>query len=159
MIKSNFISNLHIVSASLALLTAAVVLLAPKGPVFHKLAGYIFAVAILLVNISAAFMYKLTGHFNFLHVFIFISMFSLIYGLVPAILKKPQNWLRLHISGMTGAALGVWAAGMAEFTIRVLPGFLSVRFIIATAIGMGVIFFFLIYLVINRFVNKMQQYS
>ncbi len=153
----NIISLLHISSALLALLLAAVVLIAPKGTRFHKRMGYVFAVTLLLVNGSAALMYNLTGRFNLLHVFVMISLVSLIYGMIPAIRRKPANWLRRHISGMTGAALGVWAAGLAELTIRVLPGFLNPTQIMGIAAGIGVVFFFLIGFLIGRFMKALPE--
>ena len=153
----NTISLLHVGSALLALLLALVVLIAPKGTRLHKRMGYAFAITLLLVNGSAVLMYNLTGRFNFLHVFAMISLASLIYGMIPAIRRKPANWLRRHISGMTGAALGVWAAGLAELTIRVLPGFLNPSQIIGIAIGIGVVFFFLIGFLIGRFIKALPE--
>lgn len=151
------ISQFHIGSALLALVLALVVLIAPKGTRFHKLMGYVFAIALLLVNGSAIFMYNLTGRFNLLHVFAVISLGSLIYGMIPAILRKQAHWLRRHISGMTGAALGVWGAGLAELTIRVLPGFLNPSQIIGIAAGIGVVFFFLIGFLIGRFMKTLPE--
>lgn len=148
-------SQLHIGSALLALLLAMFVLIAPKGTPLHKRMGYVFAITLLLVNGSAVLMYNLTGRFNLLHVFALISLGSLIYGMIPAIRRQPANWLRRHISGMTGAALGVWAAGLAELTIRVLPGFLNPPQIIGIAAGIGVVFFFLIGFLIGRFMKTL----
>jgi uncharacterized membrane protein len=155
----NIISQLHVGSALLALLLAAVVLIAPKGTRCHKRLGYAFAGTLLIVNVSAGFMYNLTGRFNLLHVFVMISMGSLLYGMIPAIRRKPANWLRRHITGMTGAALGVWGAGLAELTIRVLPGFLNPSQIIGIAAGIGVVFFFLIGFLIGRFMKALPENS
>ncbi|WP_440480513.1 hypothetical protein [Robiginitalea marina] len=103
-------------------------------------------------------MFNLTGRFNFLHVFVWISLGSLMYGIVPAIRRKPAHWLRMHISGMTGAALGVWAAGFAELTIRLLPWFLTASQIIVAAIGTGVLFFFIIGFLVRRFQKSIAQH-
>ena len=157
--NTSFVSQLHLFTAIAALFTGALVLVLPKGTRLHKRIGYVFALALVLLNVSAAFMYNLTGSFNFLHVFIIISMASLIYGMVPAIRRKSSTWLRHHISGMTGAALGVWAAGFAEFTVRVLPGVLSPSYIIGVAIGIGVVFFFLIGYLIIGFDGLQEKYN
>lgn len=140
----NLISLLHLIAAIIALLTGAIVLAAPKGTRFHKRTGYVFAVALLGVNLTAAFMYNLTGNVNMLHGFTLISMVALGYGLWPAMRRKSGNWLARHVRGMNGAALGVWAAGFAELTIRILPDLLQPSQIIWIAIGIGVIFFFVI---------------
>lgn len=154
---NHLISNAHLLTACLALATGALVLLLPKGTGIHRRIGYLFSLSLLGVNGSAALLYNLTGTFNFLHVFVLISMGSLLYGMVPAIRRRPGNWLRHHISGMTGAALGVWAAGFAELTIRVLPGVLSPTHITGIAIGAGVLFFFLIGFTIRRFASQVPQ--
>ena len=145
------ISSLHLCAALVALLTGALVLALPKGTLTHKRTGYVFAAALVMVNITAALMYNLTGTFNFLHVFAIISMGSLVYGMLPAIRRRSPNWLRRHISGMTGAALGAWAAGFAELTLRIPPMVLSPGYIIGIAIGIGLVFFFLIGYLISRF--------
>lgn len=151
-------SKIHIGAACITLVLAALVLLMPKGTRFHKRTGYVFSMALLALNISAAFLFNLTGRFNFLHVFVWISLGSLMYGIVPAIRRKPAHWLRMHISGMTGAALGVWAAGFAELTIRLLPWFLTASQIIVAAIGTGVLFFFIIGFLVRRFQKSIAQH-
>ncbi|MEZ4930887.1 MAG: DUF2306 domain-containing protein [Saprospiraceae bacterium] len=155
----NLIPLIHIITSIVALISGAVVLLAAKGTEFHKRAGYVFAVVLLLVNITAAGMYNLTGTINFLHMFVLISLFSLFFGIWPALRRKSKNWLSRHVQGMTGAALGVWAAGFAELTVLVLQGLLGPKQIIGVAIGVGVVFFFLIGFLIGRFLNNLDSYS
>jgi uncharacterized membrane protein len=155
----SLISILHLLTALVALASGAIVLLAAKGTLFHKRAGYVFAGSLLLVNATAAGMYNLTGTFNFLHVFVLVSLFSLGYGMAAAIRRKSANWLSRHVRGMTGAALGVWAAGFAELAVRVLPGVLGPKQIIGVAIGIGVVFFFLIGFLIDRFLKNTAGYS
>jgi uncharacterized membrane protein len=153
------ISSIHLISAIMAMLVSAVVLIIPKGTPIHKRIGYVFAVALLTVNISAAFMYNLTGSLNFLHAFILISLLSLFYGMGAAMRRKSKNWLDKHIKGMNGAALGLWAAGFAELTVRVLPGFMNAQQIIYTAIGIGVLFFFVIGFLNYYFLKKHKNYN
>ncbi len=151
----NLISLAHVLAASVALASGAVVLIAPKGTRFHKRVGCVFALSLLLTNGTAALMYNLTGTVNFLHVFILVSMGSLLYGM--AAIRRRQ--VATHLRGMTGAALGVWAAGVAELTVRVLPGIASPQAIIWTAAGTGVAFFFLIGFLIHRFSQNLDRLS
>lgn len=150
----NLISTAHLSTAIISLATGAVVLLAKKGTRLHKRMGYAFAIALFMTNLTAAGLYNLTGSFNFLHVFIVISMLSLAYGLWPVIRRKSGNWYSQHVRGMTGASLGVWAAGLAELFIRVMPGMFSPKQIIWFAIGIGVLFFFLIGFANYHFMKK-----
>ncbi|MFZ4476752.1 MAG: hypothetical protein ACOYPR_16250 [Saprospiraceae bacterium] len=151
----NLIALSHILTASVALVSGAAVLIAPKGTLFHKRTGYVFALSLLLTNGTAALLYNLTGTVNFLHVFIVVSMCSLLYGM-GAIWRRQ---FARHVQGMTGAALGVWAAGIAELTVRVLPGFAAPQTIIWTAVGTGVVCFFLIGFLIHRFLSKLDSLS
>lgn len=153
------ISMMHLGAAIISLATGAIVLWAPKGTSFHKRAGYVFAISLLLTNLTAAFLYNLTGRFNFLHVFIVISLLSLGYGLWPVIRKNSGAWYPRHIRGMTGASLGVWAAGCAEVLVRVLPGIVAPRHIIWFAMGVGGLFFFLIGFANYHFLKQAAQPS
>ncbi|MEQ9297909.1 MAG: DUF2306 domain-containing protein [Cyclobacteriaceae bacterium] len=116
------IGGVHVVSSFIGLLTGAYILLAKKGTNVHKKTGYVFAVALLLVNISALFIYDFNdGSISVFHCLIPISLFFLIYGMYP-MLRKTQKKIRLnrHIIGMNGAALGLWAAGATEYFVREL---------------------------------------
>ncbi len=158
MLSTALTSYLHLITAIIALFTAAIVLFAPKGTRIHKRMGYVFAVSLLLVNVTAAFMYNLTETVNFLHVFIILSFFSLSSGMWAAIRRKSPNWLTRHITGMNSAALGVWAAGFAELTVRVLPAFLTQAQVIGVAIGFGVLAFFAIWLLNQRYMKQQHIY-
>ncbi|PIB35922.1 hypothetical protein BFP72_11220 [Reichenbachiella sp. 5M10] len=116
------VGALHFYSSIIGLLTGAFLLLAPKGTRLHKTIGYLFSVSLLLVNLSALSIYDFNdGHPSVFHLLIPVSLFFLCYGLWPAFAKKRKpNWLKQHIIGMNGAALGLWAAGATEFFVREL---------------------------------------
>lgn len=152
------ISLFHLISAVVALLSGAIVLAAPKGTHFHKRMGYVFALSLVLVNLTAAFIFNLTGKPNFLHGFIFLSLISLSYGMWAAVRRTGDQWLSLHVRGMNGAALGVWAAGFAELVVRVAPRHLSAQQIIWMAIGIGCLFFFLIGFLNHYFSKRLHRY-
>ena len=119
--------SFHLVAAVIGLLTGAYLLLALKGTIFHKRLGYVFSGALIVVNISALFIYDFNaGKPSIFHYLIFVSMFCLIYGLYPMFQKpaKPGRY-RKHIKGMIGAALGLWAAGAPEYFVRELAQGLS----------------------------------
>lgn len=155
----NLISLTHVLAASVALASGAVVLIAPKGTRFHKRAGCVFALSLLMTNGTAALLYKLTGTVNFLHMFILVSMFSFLYGMGAIWRGRSARQVARHMRGMTGAAMGVWAAGVAELTVRVLPDIASPQAIIWTAAGTGGAFFFLIGFLIYRFSQNLDRFS
>lgn len=49
--------GIHVFFSIIGLITGAYILLAKKGTKIHKRSGYIFSIALLLVNISALFIY------------------------------------------------------------------------------------------------------
>ena len=111
--------GVHVVSAVIGLATGAFVLLTPKGTGIHKKIGNVFAVALLLVNLSAAFIYDFNdGKISVFHWLIPVSLFFLIYGMLPMMSNKKPRRLNRHIIGMNGAALGLWAAGATEYFVR-----------------------------------------
>ncbi|MCU0325839.1 MAG: DUF2306 domain-containing protein [Spirosomaceae bacterium] len=152
------IAYTHITASVMGLITSTIVLVAAKGTQFHRKTGYVFAVVMLIINISALMMYRLTGKFNFLHIFAIISLASLIRGMLPAMRRNSANWLRTHITGMVGAALGVWAAGIAELITRVLRHHLTPTLTITLAVAVGIIFFFVILYLNIKYIKKMDSY-
>src|SRR5690349_13386720 len=109
----------HVVMAITGLFTGAYLLLMAKGTKLHKSIGYVFSGALLIVNVSALFIYDFNdGKPSAFHYLIIISMLCLFYGLYP-MFKKPfiPGRIKRHLIGMTGAALGLWAAGATEYFV------------------------------------------
>jgi uncharacterized membrane protein len=112
----------HLAMAIVGLLTGAYLLLTVKGTKLHKSIGYVFSAALLIVNVSALFIYDFNdGKPSVFHYLIVVSMSFLGYGLYP-MFKKPSlpGRIKRHIAGMSGAALGLWAAGATEYFVREL---------------------------------------
>lgn len=118
---------IHFFFSLMGLVTGAYILLAPKGSKVHVYLGYIFAVSLILVNVSALFIYDFnSGRPSVFHYLIPVSLVFLIYGMYPMITKsRKKNRLNQHIIGMNGAALGLWAAGATEYFVRELAYGLS----------------------------------
>lgn len=113
------IGAVHVISSLVGLVCGAYILLTKKGTKIHKRIGYVFAAALVLVNISALFIYDFNdGRASVFHCLIPVSLFFLIYGMYPMFTKKRN--LNQHIIGMNGAALGLWAAGATEYFVREL---------------------------------------
>ncbi len=112
----------HVVMAFTGLLTGAYLLLAVKGTKLHKSIGYVFSAAVFIVNLSALFIYDFNaGKPSVFHYLIIVSMFCLVYGLYPMFKKSfIKGRIKRHLKGMTGAALGLWAAGATEYFVREL---------------------------------------
>lgn len=132
-----FVSGFHIGTAISALGIGLGVLLARKGTRLHKQLGYAYFFNMLGLNLSALFIYRLTGHFGPFHGAALASLLTLIAGFIPAYLRLPRGrWLELHYEFMNWSYVGLVAAGVSEATTR-LP---SSPFWLAVAAGTLAVF-------------------
>jgi uncharacterized membrane protein len=115
----SFLSGLHIGSAVSALLFGMCVFLTHKGRRLHKQFGYAYFFNMLALNISALFIYRLTGHFGPFHGAALAGLLTLLAGFTAAYLRLPQGrWLELHYEFMSWSYVGLVAAGVSEAITR-----------------------------------------
>lgn len=114
---------IHLVSSFIALVTGLYVLVAQKGTKSHKQIGYIYALAMLLVNLTAFMIYRLYGKFGIFHGFAVLSSITLFAGLYPVITKKSKDYLIKHFRSMYWSVIGLYCAFMAEIFSR-LPKYI-----------------------------------
>jgi uncharacterized membrane protein len=132
-----FLSGLHIGTAVSALVFGLCVFLTRKGTRLHKQFGYAYFFNMLGLNISALFIYRLTGHFGPFHGAAFASLLILLAGFTAAYLRLPQGrWLQLHYEFMNWSYVGLVAAGVSEAATR-LP---SAPFWPAVFVGTVIVF-------------------
>jgi len=118
----SYIACAHIASALLSLVAGALVLNWPKGTNRHKLTGYWYVGSMLVLNLTALAIYRLTGHFGPFHIMAFVSLVTLAAGFLPVLLKRPANkWLELHLNFMAWSYIGLLMAAASEVAVRV-PG-------------------------------------
>ncbi len=108
---------IHLISALIAMLTGAVVLLRPKGTTWHKRIGYVYVGSMIILNLSAFGIYHLTGSFGIFHGLALVSLGSLIGGMYPAI-RRTKDWLEYHYEFMGWSVIGLYAAFFAETSVR-----------------------------------------
>ena len=115
-----FIARLHLWSAVSALVFGLVVFFVRKGTWLHKQLGYAYFFNMLSLNVSALFIYHLTGHFGPFHISALASLLTLIAGFIPAYLHLPRKgWLDLHYEFMNWSYVGLVAAGVSEAATRI----------------------------------------
>ena len=79
-----FASGLHVGTAISSLLFGLGVVLLRKGTRLHKQLGYAYFFNMLGLNLSAFFIYQLTGHFGPFHSAARASLVTLSAGFIPA---------------------------------------------------------------------------
>lgn len=151
----SFFGAIHFFAAIIGLVTGTYALISKKGTKRHKLIGYIFAISLVLVNISALFIFDFnSGKFSVFHALIPVSLVCLIYGLLPMFKKKRKDdWQRKHIKGMTGAVLGLWAAGVTEYFVREIADGLSKNELILYTFLIAIPFVLLMAFVITYYIH------
>lgn len=136
---------IHLVSALVAMIFGMVVIFNKKGTKLHIGFGYAYTVAMLVLNVTAFMIYKLFGTFGPFHIAALISTASLLGGIIPVYLKKPEKgWLYLHYEFMNWSIIGLYAAFWSETFSRFFSfaGF-WVLVITATAMTIAIGFYFL----------------
>lgn len=115
----------HVWMGSVALVSAAAVLMLRKGTARHGRVGRAYAAAILAINGTALSMYDLTGRPNVFHVIALVNLATLAMG--PLALRR---WRRTHEPGdlvthqrrMAMSYVGVWRAFVTELLVNPLMG-------------------------------------
>ena len=114
-----FIARFHLIAAIAALVFGLWVILTRKGTRLHKTVGYAYIFNMVGLNISALFIYRLTGHFGPFHGAALASLLTLMSGFVPAFLRYPRRgWLELHYEFMNWSYVGLVAAAVSEILTR-----------------------------------------
>jgi uncharacterized membrane protein len=109
---------IHLIFSIIALITGLLVLVKNKGTKQHKRIGYVYAVSMIGLNLTAFMLYNLYGKFGIFHGFAVISCLTLFVGLYPVFSKKSKNYLLTHFSFMYWSVVGLYCAFMAEIFSR-----------------------------------------
>ncbi|MDA0207723.1 MAG: DUF2306 domain-containing protein [Acidobacteria bacterium] len=114
----------HVALAIASLTLGAMMFLQQKGGQRHRLLGYLYAGALLLVNSSALLVYEQSPGLGPFHILALVSLATLSGGFIPAFLRQPaDSWLDSHAYFMSWSYVGLAAAGAAQMgTMLVGPG-------------------------------------
>lgn len=114
------IGGLHTTLAIAALVTGAVVLLRRKGGTWHRRLGWVYAISMLGLNLTALAIYELFGRFGPFHAAALLSLGTVIMGVIPAWQRRPRHqWLERHYYWMTWSYVGLLAAAASEAVTRI----------------------------------------
>ena len=131
------IAQAHVIAALAALLLGGVVFPMRKGGRLHVRLGFGYVVSMLIMNVTAFGIYRLTGKVNPFHVGAFFSLATVLAGWVPAIRRRPRDrWLHLHFEFMSWSYVGLVAGAVSEVGTR-LP---QAPFVGAVVAGSAAVF-------------------
>jgi uncharacterized membrane protein len=113
------LGSVHFALATAALILGAVSLSQTKGGLRHRVLGRLYSAALVLVNVSALSIYRDSSGMGPFHILAIISLVTLAAGLIPAVLRRPDDsWLDLHAYFMCWSYVGLAAAGAAQMTTK-----------------------------------------
>lgn len=119
------------------MVVGAVVISRRKGTRSHRRLGWIYAVSMLGLNVTALMIYRLFGGFGPFHVAAIASLATLLGGMYFVIARPTRNWLALHYSFMSWSYVGLLAAAASEAGTRVPAFQFWWAVLIATALVIG----------------------
>lgn len=120
--------SIHMAAATVSLLLGAFQLARMRRDRLHRRAGYAYAAAMVLTNLTALLIYEFTRGFNIFHALALLSLFTLGMALKPMLTRpRPADWRTVHYYWVTWSYAGLCAAAMTEFLVRVMdvPGWMS----------------------------------
>ncbi|MBA2687969.1 MAG: DUF2306 domain-containing protein [Gemmatimonadaceae bacterium] len=128
---------IHTTFAVTAMVVGAVVVWRPKGTRSHRRLGWVYAVSMFGLNVTALMIYRLFGGFGPFHLAAIASLATLLGGMYFVIARPTKNWLALHYSFMSWSYVGLLAAAASEIGTRVKAFHFWWAVLIATALVIG----------------------
>lgn len=115
----DWIGAIHLFSSVASLIAGTLVLALKKGTALHRKIGYVYSGAMVLVIATAFMIYRLFGGWGIFHWAATVSGLTLIGGMVPVILRRPDSWVALHFSFMYWSVMGLYMAFASEIITRI----------------------------------------
>lgn len=135
----------HLLSALVAMLAGGYILFAAKATATHRKVGYLYTASMAVMLATAFAIYNLYDSFSVFHYLALFSSLTLVGGMIPVILRKPNpGYVRMHFGFMYWSVIGLYMAFVAESAVR-LPavviegGVPNTTFWVITAVASGVV--------------------
>lgn len=158
MLYHDTIGLIHLASSLLAVITGSMVLAMKKGTRNHRRIGYVYAVSMVILLVTAFSIYRLFGGFGIFHVAAVVSSITLIAGMIPALRRNHPLWPVFHFSWMYWSVIGLYAAFVSEMLTRI-P---STPFFGMVGIATGIVMFaggFYFYRSVERWKQQFKDWS
>ena len=113
----DWLGQLHVAPAVIALLIGPVIFLRRKGTGAHRALGGAYVLCMIAVNGSALTMYDHSGGVNLFHVFAVVSLLTVVPGVIAILMGSVQG----HYFFMCWSYFGLLAAGFSQVLPRLAP--------------------------------------
>lgn len=121
---NNFIASdtglIHFIAGVFSLIFGTTILFLKKGTKLHKQLGYVYTASMIVLLVTAFMIYRLFDGWAIFHYAALISSITLLIGIIPPIfLRHKKYWVNIHFNAMYWSVLGLWAAFLAEMSVRI----------------------------------------
>jgi uncharacterized membrane protein len=127
----------HAAIGILALLLGLAVILLGKGTRLHRKVGFAYLMAMAALNVTALWIFDLTGRFGGFHIAAIISLATILAGYLPVVFRRPRQWMPVHGIFMGWSYVGLVAAFLSEIAVRVPGVGFSTGLITTTIMAIG----------------------
>ena len=93
---------LHVALALVALVSGFVVIVMRKGTLRHRRIGWVYAVSMLGLNVTALLIYRLFGRFGPFHIAALLSLLTIVAGLITSGVSRSISITISPCSSCTG---------------------------------------------------------
>ena len=129
---------IHSIAGVIALITGTLILILKKGTKLHVSTGYVYVVSMLVLLVSSFMVYRLFDGWGIFHYASLVSSITLIVGMIsPIFMRHKSYWLRLHFTAMYWSVFGLWAAFIAEMSVRIPES--SFMWMVGVAFGLVIL--------------------
>jgi uncharacterized membrane protein len=110
----------HTLLGGLSLILGAQIFLSTKGTRWHIQLGWAYVGSMFCVNVTALFIYRLTGAFNLFHAMAVFSLLMVVAGVFQVRFRsRLRRWLWRHYQYMSWSYVGLLAATANEAFVRI----------------------------------------
>lgn len=110
---------IHLIFSIVSLAAGTCVLIMKKGTKRHKQVGYLYALSMVVMLVTAYMMYHLYGKFGIFHWAAVVSSITLFGGMIPILFRRPAtSYMDLHWNFMFWSVFGLYGAFAAELLVR-----------------------------------------
>ena len=116
------LSLIHVTLSVVCLFVGAIIFFRPKGSRWHRRAGKIYSISMIVLNAAVFGIFHLTGHVNLFHVMAILNLVFVAVGWAQIMFRQRlRNWVYRHYVYMCWSYVALVAAAINEGFVRLAP--------------------------------------
>ncbi|HEY6229123.1 MAG TPA: DUF2306 domain-containing protein [Verrucomicrobiae bacterium] len=116
------LSLIHVALSVVCLFVGAIIFFRPKGSKWHRRAGKIYSISMIVLNVAALGIFHLTGRLNLFHIMSILNLVLVGVGWAQIMFRRRlRNWVYRHYVYMSWSYVALVAAAINEGFVRLPP--------------------------------------